>query len=135
MDARALISDLVGIPFLDRGRTIKGADCWGLCMLAFDRLGYVLPEYSVGAYEKEIINETIQKDRLKWIALDKPESPCLVLMRLGVASVINHCGIYLGNGEMLHTRGKTGSVIEDVSSIRIRNLIQGYVKPPEDFRK
>ena len=135
MDARALTSDLIGIPFVDRGRTAKGADCWALCMLAFERFGYSLPEQSVGAYEKELINETIQKDRLQWIAIEKPEKPCLVLMRLGVVNVINHCGVYLGNGQMLHTRGKTGAVIEDVFSVRIRNLIQGYVKPPEAFKK
>lgn len=135
MDAKALIADLIGIPFVDRGRTTKGADCWGLCMLAFDRLGYTLPEYHVGAYEKEIINETIQKDRLQWIALNEPEEPCLVLMRLGAVNVVNHCGVYIGAGKMLHTRGKTGAVIEEISSPRIRNLINGYVRPPEEFKK
>ncbi|MBF0406480.1 MAG: C40 family peptidase [Candidatus Riflebacteria bacterium] len=132
MDAGIMIADLIGKPFSDGGRGPDTFDCWGLCMTVFKRFGYRLPEYPVGAYEPEQINSVIMSDRKIWQELEKPQKPCLVLMRLGVIDLINHCGVYTGDGFVLHTRKKTGSILERINSPFLK--IMGYVLPPEEFR-
>lgn len=39
--------ELIGVPYLDEGRTLAGADCWGLAMLARAALG--LPDIPLAA--------------------------------------------------------------------------------------
>lgn len=131
-----IIADLVGRPFFDGGRGPGTYDCWGLCVEAFKRFGYELPEYPIGAFEAEKIHETIMEDRQKWVELNIPVKPCLVLMRMGrdATGLVNHCGIYLGSGLIMHTRDKTGSVIERIDRPAIKAIIRGFVKPPEEFR-
>lgn len=134
MDAGTIIADLIGRPFFDGGRGPGAFDCWGLCMEAFRRFGYELPEYPIGAFESEKIHETITEDRHKWQELPFPSRPCLVLMRLGTVDLVNHCGVYLGNSLMLHTRKKTGSVVERINTPVFKAIIKGFVTPPEEYK-
>lgn len=133
MDAK-IIADLIGIPFVDGGRNSRGLDCWGLCMEAFKRFGYSLPEYEVSAFAFKKINKTISLAKANWEPTASPVAPCLVLMRLSTANLINHCGIYLGNGILLHTRDKTGAVLERIDSPVFRAIINSYLIPPEEYR-
>jgi cell wall-associated NlpC family hydrolase len=137
MDSKVikLVSDLVGIPFVDRGRTLAGVDCWGLCMLVFHRFGYELPEYPIGAFECAQIHQAIMQDRQIWQELKEPQAPCLVIMRLGGKDFVNHCGIYLGKRLMLHTRSKTGSVIEKIDKPIFKPLIKGFLAAPGEYKR
>ena len=50
-DDLARVREYVGVPWLDRGRTIRGADCWGLVRLVLaGRFGVEVPSY-LGDYD------------------------------------------------------------------------------------
>jgi len=132
--AGTLIADLVGKRFKDGARGPDLYDCWGLCIEAFRRFGYELPEYPIGAFEAEKIHDQIIADRDKWQELTEPERPCLVLMRLGTIDLVNHCGVYLGNNLMLHTREKTGSVIERINTPVYKAIVKGFAVPPKEYQ-
>ena len=134
MDSGTIVADLVGRPFFDGGRGPGAFDCWGLCMEAFRRFGYELPEYPIGAFETEAIHAQIIEDRQKWQEMAFPVRPCLVLMRFGSADLVNHCGVYLGNLLMMHTRKTTGSVIERINTRVFKSIIKGFVAPPEEYK-
>lgn len=124
------IRDLLGIPFTNRGRTLDGLDCYGLVMEVYKKFDITLPEYNADFDDTENITKIIRKqmreDKL-WKRLDKPKTPCVVAIRYGVPRpMVNHCGVYIGDGLFMHTRSKTGAVIEHIDSPMWRNLIVGF---------
>ena len=125
--------DLIGKPFKDGGRGPIFFDCWGLVKEAFKRAGYNVPEYLISAYQPELIQAQIFSDQVTWKKLDKPEKNCLVLMRIGKDALVNHCGFYLDNDKILHTREKTGVIVQDSTTPTMKAIIIGYLLPPKDF--
>lgn len=123
--------EYVGIPFVDAGRTKEGCDCWGLVRIVLqERFGKTLPAFD--DYEKATreAGEREVELGLKTLPLRKTEEPeegDIVLMR--ARGKLCHTGIYLGNGEILHTNRGTDSVIEKIDGLRqLRGKIEGYYR-------
>ncbi len=133
MDA-ATLNNFIGKPFKDGARGPDTFDCWGLTMAVMLHFGYRLPDYSIAAFDAAKIHDEIDNQRSAWQELAIPEPGCVVVMRFGCHGHINHVATYIGDGMMLHTREKTGSVIERVNSPVFQALIQGYFLPPEKYR-
>lgn len=103
------LSDLIGIPY----STMK---CYDLAMEVYRRIGKELPDFRN--------NATLLKNGLGLIKIEKPEKWCIMLLAEG--SRINHIGIYLGHGKMIHTNSLVGVLIEDTK--RLERKIKGYYK-------
>jgi cell wall-associated NlpC family hydrolase len=108
--------DLEGIPYADKGRSVDGADCWGVVRLAAERLGRVLPSYTesyVSAEEHEVIAALIDGERSKWerVEVEDAEVGDVLLIKT-VLEGETHVGIVVGNGMMLHMRFGVRSVVE-----------------------
>jgi cell wall-associated NlpC family hydrolase len=122
-------SDLIGIPFVDGGRTIEeGLDCWGLARILFSRQGIKLPEYPIGASLHDSVTNEFKKQEPLWDRLDRPVEGCLVLIRIWDTGWANHCGIYIGQGQFIHAYGN-GVVIDRIN--RWGPRIIGYYRPKE----
>lgn len=132
MDAKAL-NNLVGKPFIDGARGPDFYDCWGLAMAAMRCFGYNLPEFHVSAFDTGAVAVAIESEKLLWHELPVPVPGSIVVMRFG-SSVINHVATFIGNGFVLHTREKTGSVIERINTPVLRHLVRGYFLPPEAYK-
>lgn len=133
MDTKILTDDLIGKPFVDGGRGPKEFDCWGLAIEIFKRIGYNIPNFTVGAFKPEEIDKCIKEQRVYWKAIKEPQVGCLILMRLGRHQFVNHCGIYLGNGLFIHTREKLGCCIDRINSPIFKPLLRGLLQPPEEY--
>ena len=84
---------LIGTPYLWGGSSPKGFDCSGLVQYLYKKHGISLPRSS--------------RDQFASLpAINDPQPGDLVFFRRN--GVINHVGIYLGNGNMLHSP-QTGS--------------------------
>lgn len=110
------VNDLIGKPFSDGGRGPDSYDCFGLVKEVYRRYGIELEDYSISAYACEQISNEVEKAKHdpRWIKLDAPKVPCVVLLRAD-AYFTQHIGIYIGNGKFLHIRN-FGVCIEKLSS-------------------
>ena len=123
--------DLIGIPFVDRGRDPKvGLDCFGLAKEVFRWHGIDLPEFWIACEDASQINRTVGEEKKsgRWARLEKPEVPCLIVLRFN-AYKWNHVGVYIGSGRMIHTARKTGGRIERLDHPYWRQRIEGYYIP------
>ena len=133
MDARTL-NDLVGKPFFDGGRGPGAFDCWGLTMQAMRLYGYELPECPISAFDSVLIDIEITIQKRQWKELPAPVAGCVAVMRFGCSDYVNHVATCIGDGLMLHTREKTGSVVERIDKPVFKSLIQGFYLPPEEYK-
>jgi cell wall-associated NlpC family hydrolase len=126
-------SDLIGTPFANHGRSKEvGFDCYGVVKEVYKRAGIDLPEYDANWNDVDTINAYIQGEETseRWQEIPRNEIdkhiPCVLAIRLG-ASVVNHTGVYIGNGKFLHTRERAGGVCVDrVNSPAWKNIIEGF---------
>lgn len=124
--------DLIGTPFANRGRDIKtGVDCYGLVMEVYRRFGYNIPEYTADYDDIEKVNELIVgetsiKSNWKKANIEAMPVPCLLAIRFGVPpGVVNHTGVYIGDGKFIHIRENIGVCVDRVNSPAWKHVIEG----------
>ena len=129
-----MFEDLIGVPFANNGRNIKtGVDCYGLCIEVYRRYGKKLPEYYAEYNDMKRINEIVQHEAQSalWQEVDKEHLPvpCLVAIRFGSPQgVVNHTGVYIGEGRFIHIRENIGVCIDRIDSPSWRRVIVGFYK-------
>ncbi|WP_434712998.1 C40 family peptidase [Rhizobium sp. YTUHZ045] len=122
----------VGIPYVPHGRNYGGADCWGILFLYYrDVLGIQIPSYTaemaeVDFHRHEIAQLIAAEREQQWTEVSTPAKGDCVLMRVGRDE--SHVGVFIGNGQMLHSEGPDPSRIERVGDMRWRNRIVGYFR-------
>jgi len=124
------LQDLIGKPFTDGGRGPDTYDCWGLVAEVFRRYGTELQDYKLcchdykGFYKLFIADITTRK---RWEYSNIP-IPAVVAIRFN-KPFVNHVGVYIGEFKFLHTREKTGVVIERIDSVLWKSKIEGFYTP------
>lgn len=125
------ISSLVGTPFKDGGRGPDSFDCWGLVREVYKRCGIDLPEYAeIACYDALRVTAEMASESKRWNKHQPPDLPipCVATFRVS-SPMVNHVGVYIGNGKFLHTREKAGAVIESLDSPIWRHRIEGFYTP------
>jgi cell wall-associated NlpC family hydrolase len=125
--------DLIGIPFIDGGRDPKvGLDCWGMAMHAAGRFGYRLPDFTVACLDALKIGSTVAVEIRsgRWQKLDEPIPGCIVIMSIDPEAfdIVNHLGVYIGNGDFVHTLLKMQSFVSSIHGPYWKNKIRGYYR-------
>lgn len=123
--------ELIGKPFENGGRGPDKYDCWGLCCEVYRIYGLKIPDYQVYCYDSEKFNELFIEESPSWVKYFYPEDapiPSIVAFRVS-SRYVNHAGIYIGNGKFLHTREKTGVVIERLDAPQWRHRLEGLYAP------
>jgi hypothetical protein len=125
----AWAANYIGIPFLDRGRDRRGADCWGLVRLVYaERLGIILPALTYSSLDQisetaaDLVQERDESRRWQRLAMDETRIGDVHLFRASAVSP-PHVGVAIARGSMLHTRKGSESCIEriDVPTLRSRH--------------
>lgn len=127
------IGDFVGVPYADRGRTLDGADCWGLvCLVYAGCLGIALPTYEdlyqpIADRDALDLANLINEKRSLFVPLAlRPDMFDLVLLNIG--GVPCHVGICTGDDRMLHVQRGFESWVEPLNRPRWKNRIAGYYR-------
>ncbi|WP_420433023.1 C40 family peptidase [Hyphobacterium sp.] len=120
------------IPFVDEGRGFDGADCYGLCWLAWrEERGVTLPDAliygSTDVENTEALNAAIASRRPDFVAVEDPEPFALVLFRCEGRPV--HIGLCVGQGYFLHTDSGTGVMLDELTARRWSRRIEGFYAP------
>lgn len=126
----AKFRDLIGIPFLDGGRDPKvGLDCWGLCMAVHRKLGRNFPDFHIACNASLSISSTVSKEiKSRWRTVNKPSPGDLVGFSLDpeIPDGVQHFGVYLGEGVIIHTIRKRNSHLIRLSDSFYAKKIRGF---------
>lgn len=120
------------IPFVDLGWSFSGVHCWGLVHLVYKtELGIELPTYGeTSAKDLRELSRKITKgqDGEKWFAVEQSDlQPFdVVVMRFVGSRYIGHCGLYVGNGQVMHCERAVDVAIVPFSHHTVRQRIASY---------
>lgn len=122
------VSEYSEIPFLEKGRTREGVDCWGIPYLIYkDKLNIELPlyieQYQNTEDEKELAR-LIGEEKLSWEEVGSPEIYDVVVLRLKGRPM--HVGVCIGNGKFIHCMDTIGTTVEKLDATTWRNRIIGF---------
>ena len=106
----ATAKQYIGVPYQFGGTTPKGFDCSGYLQYVFAKNGLNIPRLADEQYNLG----------LRTTSIGQLEPGDLVFFTTYTAGV-SHCGIYLGDGQFIHTSSSRG--------VRIDNLSAEYWKP------
>ncbi len=126
------LNPLIGIPYLDRGRTPAGADCWGLAVLAHALVGVELPAYAdyqdVTRRERHELAAIINAHRSEWTEIPAGQEQPLDLVLLRVMGCPSHVGVVAGRGRMLTTERGGFAYIARYHSPRWQGRVEGFYR-------
>ena len=113
------IADFIGLPYKPKGRNFSGVDCYGVAYL-FQReiMGNEVPSYAENYSDPDArgsVANAIVSNAGNWLAVDTPERGDVILFNLLGLPV--HCGVYVGDGDFLHSLKGTQTCIERLDSI------------------
>lgn len=125
-----MLKGLIGIPFVDRGRDLSGMDCWGLAMATMKRYGHDVPDFDVSCFDTLGINTIYDMQRWSWRAVEIPDPGDLAVMTLDAMSptMIQHVGVYIGNGRVLQTLKKRHSHLVRIDDPYWSRKIRGWYR-------
>lgn len=124
------MDDLIGIPFLPKGRDPKtGLDCWGLVVEVFRRSRIALPEHLIDPSEHAAIAAAISKASSsgQWEKIEQPEPFAVVVIRQH-PEWEQHLGVCLGSGKFIHSRIHLGVGIDRLEDPVYKHQIKGYYR-------
>lgn len=119
------------VPFAEKGRSMEGADCWGLVQLIYKQeLGIDLPSY-LECYEttndRDVLGKLIADERgAKWSEPKSPQEYDIII--LNMRGVPMHVGIVLPGRRMLHCARGVGTVIERYDGLKWQLNVMGFAR-------
>ena len=124
MTTGQFVERAVCIPFLDKGRSHDGWDCWGLVVCYYrDVLGIALPaydDYDTVRNHKALVR-LFTSNAQKWLKVpDAIDGRVALIFRRGLPL---HAGVVIANGRrILHCEQRIGSVHEPIERMRIEGI-------------
>ena len=118
------------IPFVNKGRTLEGCDCWGLVRLIYENefdinLPHFSEVYSNSAEGKKVAIALREgKEVIKYKQKELPEYGDIIIFN--ILGNPCHVGVYVGKNRVLHVLNKSDSVIERLTSYRLKGRVEGY---------
>jgi cell wall-associated NlpC family hydrolase len=126
------VRNYIGIPFRSNGRDREGCDCYGLVRLVLaEEFGVLLPALSDDYADALNVAETARlfRENMPVLLADRREEP-----EAGFLAIIRergrpcHLGVCAGDGYILHTTARTGSVAQRASHPDLQGRIEGYYR-------
>lgn len=132
------IEPLIGIPFVEKGRSLAGCDCWGLVRLALARgFGLSVPDYTEGymtTKDREEIAALMNRESIGWteVAISEAQPGDVALFRIQGHAC--HAGLVIDPPVFLHCQRGIGAGLERWDSAIWRDRLSAlfrYRKPTE----
>lgn len=122
--------DLMSIPFVNRGRTIHGADCWGFVMIVMERFNKHIPDFDLECYDTKNIHGMKCFAESKFIFSKTPEAGSIVAMNLDrtAPEYTQHFGVCLDKTKFIQILEKRGVIVTSFNDRFFKNIIVGYYK-------
>lgn len=108
----------IGIPFIPGGRSLLGADCWGLLRIVYQDVAQIELPPLTGLYttaeEREDIARIVADEAARgpWTPVEAGAERDLDVALFRIVGLESHVGVICGPGMMLHaTAGQLSSVV------------------------
>jgi cell wall-associated NlpC family hydrolase len=112
----------IGIPFVDKGSSLEACDCYGLVRLVYkEELQTTIPDFNSSCKDtKRIFSDYLKQIAEHWKLVQEPQLYDVIAMAYDPQhpKIVQHFGIYIGNGMMLHTLEHIGSFTVKVSEFQ-----------------
>lgn len=124
-------SKYIGVPFREKGRSMDGADCWGLLKLIYsNELGIDdLPDFAdryENTRDKFNIPLLLHIERQRWEQVERPQETDAVMFNL--AGLPIHVGIMISEDQFIHVTKGINACIESIDSPVWANRVQGFYR-------
>ena len=119
-------NNLIGIPWVKGGATEAGADCWGLVLLALDRIyGIKLDRHRGAKFIGNDLSSLIEQEEAgsDWEQVDQCAEGVVVTLRARAGSRPEHVGVGLNDREILHSLHSHANGASSVHQVRALDMI------------
>lgn len=121
----------ISVPFVDKGRSEKGCDCWGLARLIYQKeLGIDLPallDYR-DTLDRQTISNVYESESQKWQEISLGDEKPFDLIVLKMMGFPMHVGIVFKSGFMIHCLKDVGTVVVNYKSRQWVKRIVGFYR-------
>lgn len=124
-----MYDDLVGVPYVAKGRSPRGLDCAGLVIEVYRRLGITIEDPAVDPAEYAVaaaVIDAVSKSR-DWVRIPEPEVSCVVVIQQH-PEFVQHLGVYVGGGLFLHAVAPIGVTTSSLHDSMYRDQIRGFYR-------
>lgn len=128
----ALVANLVGVPFVDRGRDWRaGLDCWGLVMEVQRRLGREVRDYANSAFAPEVTDAEMHAATGPggyWAMVPRPLPGDVVCLNLEKRQpdLVQHFGVYIGRHRFIHILKGRNCEVSNLGDLSWQNRLRGF---------
>lgn len=123
------LAKYIGIPFVDRGRSMEGGDCWNIIYQFYaheKKITLPLLDSYETTKDADGIQEIVNSERHHWSKVDEPAFGDVVV--IAIAGKESHVGIYVEKQCMLHAFEGTDSCLVSLESPRWKSRIKGFYR-------
>lgn len=113
----SIFSDMIGVPYKDGGRDLKGMDCYGAVLEAARRRGKPLRDVCYTNHAPELADENAPTLNVEKI--NAPEKDALIEM---IFNGELHIGFCIDEKTFLHATKNQGVRISRIGAIPVRNF-------------
>lgn len=114
------IADLIGIPYVDNGRSLNGLDCYGTAILSV----YILKKKKLIDVWYDNHDIQLAEEFSPLLNIKKTDSIYKGdLLEMHVNNEL-HIGVALNSKEMIHTTGKYGVKVSPIGAYPIINVYE-----------
>jgi murein DD-endopeptidase len=126
-----MISKFIGIPFVSKGRSFNGCDCYGLVKLYYKEvLNIDIPETIITAEQpRRTFANYLNEISKNWTATT-PAKNVVVAMSVNAEhpSLVTHFAVMIDDKRFIDTRENMSSYLTSIDDEKIKNQIKGFYK-------
>ena len=126
-----MIEKFIGIPFVSKGRSFKGCDCYGLVKLYYKEvLNIDLPETVITAEQpRRTFANYLNEISKNWTST-VPQKNAVVAMAVNAQhpSLVTHFAVMIDDKRFIDTKENMSSYLTSINNKKIKNQIKGFYK-------
>lgn len=126
-----MISKFIGIPFVSKGRSFNGCDCYGLVKLYYKEiLNIDIPETIITAEQPRRTFANYLNEISKNWTTTTPAKNVVVAMSVNAEhpNLVTHFAVMIDDKRFIDTRENMSSYLTSIDDERIKNQIKGFYK-------
>lgn len=114
--APSWLTELISVPFVEKGRTLAGCDCWGMVRLALARGFHVeTPDYSEDyptTTDRAEIAALMNRESIGWAEVPLAQAAAGDVVLFRIQGQVCHAGLVIAPPMFLHCQQGVGTVLE-----------------------